>query len=51
MTESAARSAFLPSPGCLRIEMTACQKAQPPMVTLMSLTSTPAVRSAWRMAA
>src|SRR5438128_1027357 len=50
MTESAASSAFLPSPGCFLIEITACQNAQPPSVTLMSLTCTPAVRSAWRRA-
>ncbi len=51
MTESAASSAFLPSPGCFLIEITACQNAQPPSVTLMSLTCTPAVLSAWRIAA
>ena len=33
------------------IEITACQNAQPPSVTLMSLTTTPAVLSAWRIAA
>ena len=43
ITESAASSAFLPSPGCFLIEMTACQNAQPPSVTLMSFTCTPAV--------
>ena len=43
ITESAARMAFLASPGCFLIEITACQKAQPPSVTLMSFTTTPAV--------
>ena len=38
ITDSAASSAFLPSPGCFLIEITACQNAQPPSVTLMSLT-------------
>ena len=51
ITESAASSAFFASPGCFLIEITACQKAQPPSVTLMSLTVTPAVLSAWRIAA
>jgi predicted ABC-type transport system involved in lysophospholipase L1 biosynthesis ATPase subunit len=51
ITESAAMSAFLPSPACFRIEITACQNAQPPRVTLISFTVTPAVRSACRIAA
>src|SRR5215510_9921042 len=50
ITDSAASSAFLASPGCFLIEITACQKAQPPSVTLMSFTCTPAVFSAVRIA-
>ena len=36
--------------GAFLIEITACQNAQPPSVTLMSLTCTLAVRSACRIA-
>src|SRR5438874_716238 len=50
ITESAASSAFLASPGCFLIDITACQNAQPPSVTLMSFTCTPAVLSAVRSA-
>ena len=41
ITDSAASSAFLPSPAApFLIETTACQNAQPPSVTLMSVTCT-----------
>ena len=43
ITDKAASKAFLPSPACFLIDITACQNALPPKVTLISLTCTPAV--------
>ena len=50
ITDSAASSAFLPSPACFLIEITACQNAQPPSVTLIATVWMPAIFSAERIA-